>query len=367
MNTYWRLFTARSRGTGTGPWLIVLWCLACVYLPAHAQEVPKAQAEVLARVGNQDITVQEYAMALRTQARKRFYHAKPPEDVLAAFRREVADQLIDRVLAVQEARRRGIKLDKKSIDAEMEKFRARRTQGGSEHDNKLFWDALRREMEQEQLLGRLRSQVNAKVQPGTAAVKAFYTQHPEKFTQPEQQKVSVILLRVAPSSAQVVWDAATREAGQILARIKSGADFAELARVHSADASAAQGGDMGYLHKGMLAREVEEILAKLSPGDITEPVTVLEGVALFKLLDRKPARLGSFNEVKARATDLLVKEQQAQAWKNLLDSLRASTPIKLDERYLQMPAAAETEPRRSGALVPRAPPSLAGRFQFTVC
>lgn len=306
-------------------------------------------------------------MALRTQARKRFYHAKPPEDVLAAFRREVADQLIDRALAVQEARRRGIKLDSKAVDAEMAKFRARRTSSGSEHDNKPFWDALRREMEQEHLLDKLRAQVNAKAQPSPAAVKAYYEQNPAKFTQPEQYHVSVILLRVPPSSQQAQWDGATREAQQILARMKSGADFAELARVHSADASSAQGGDMGYLHKGMLAPEVEAALGKLGDGAVSEPVTVLEGVALFKLHDKKSARLGSFDEVKARAHDLLLKEQQTLAWKNLITSLRASTPIRLDERYLQTPAAVEVEPKKSGALSPRAPPIDGDALYPAIC
>lgn len=333
-------------------------CLALMGLvnapSGHAQDGAKSP-EILARVGTQDITVQEYAMALRTEAKRRFYHAKPPEEVLTAFRREVADQLIDRELALQEAKRRGIKLDRKAIDAEMQKYRARRGSAGSEHDNRPFWDALRKEMEREHLVSKLRSQVNAKVQPSAAALKAYYEQHPEKFTQPEQYHVSVILLRVAPSSAQAVWDAATKEAEQIRTRMKAGSDFGELARVHSADQSAAQGGDMGYLHKGMLATNVEEVLIKLADGGVTEPLTVLEGVALFKLHDRKSARLGTLNEVKARASELWAKEQQAQAWKSLMSSLRAGTAIKLDERYLQSPAAAEAEPKRSGRLTPRAP------------
>lgn len=361
MHTLRRLAAAHPSCVGA----ILALCLFIVHVaPLPAQQASPA-AEVLARVGTQDISVQEYAMALRTEARKRFYHAKPPEDVLAAFRREVADQLIVRALASQEARRRGIKADRKAIDAEMEKYRARRGHTGGEHDNKPFWDALRREMEQEHVLNKLRAQVNAKVQPGQAAVKAFYDQHPEKFTQPEQYHVSVILLRVAPSSAQAVWDAATREAGQIRARMQSGSDFAELARVHSADASAAQGGDMGYLHKGMLAADVEAVLGKLIEGAVSEPLTVLEGVALFKLHDRKPARLGSFNQVKARAGELLIKEQQALAWKNLIAALRAGTAIKLDERYLQSPAAAQTEPGKSGLLAPRAPPPKPGRQSVT--
>lgn len=306
--------------------------LLAVCLSGAGAAVPAE--EVVATVGKRNISLQEYAMALRSEARRRFYHAQPPEDVLAAFRREVADQLVDRALAVEEAGRRGIRVERAAIDREMAKRDARVRAAGAQHDNKAFSAALRSELEQEQLATRLRQQVNAGVKPGAAAVREYYRVHPEKFTEPERVRVSVILLRVAPSAPQASWDAAQAEAEQIRGRLKAGADFAELARMHSADKSASAGGDMGYVHKGMLGAAVEQPVARLSPGEFTEPLTVLEGVALFKLHERRQARLAEFGQVRERARDLLVKEEQERAWKALIDRLRTTTSIRIEEKYL---------------------------------
>ena len=308
---------------------------ACMAAAAAAAPAARAPAdEVVATVGKQNISLQEYAMALRSEARRRFYHAKPAEDVLAAFRREVVDQLVVRALAVQEAGRRGMRADRAAIDREMAMYRTRAKSGGPEHDNKTFSAALRSELEQDQLASRLRQQVNAAVNPGEASVREYYRTHPEKFTEPERVRVSVILLRVAPSAPQASWDGAQAEAAQIHRRLKSGADFAELARLHSADKSASAGGEMGYVHKGMLGAVVEQSVTKLSLGEVTEPLTVLEGVALFKLHERQQARLAEFGQVRARARELLVKEEQDRAWKALIARLRTTTSIRIEEKYL---------------------------------
>lgn len=287
-------------------------------------------------VGDQAISLQEYAIALRSEARRRFYHARPPEEVLAAFRREVADQLIDRALVVQEAKRRGIRVDRKALEAELQKVQARgKPQGGPDHDSRAFGDALRSELEQNQLVARLREQQRGKVSPKEAQLRQYYRDHPDKFTEPERARISVILLRVDPAAPQSAWQAAQREAEQLIGRLKHGADFGELARLHSADRSAAAGGDMGYLHKGMLSESVESALAGLSPGEVAAPQTVLEGVALFKLHERRQAQLSEYAQVHARVRDLWVKEEEARAWKSLIGRLRSATTIKVEEKYLR--------------------------------
>ncbi|MFN0316306.1 MAG: peptidylprolyl isomerase [Burkholderiales bacterium] len=308
-------------------WLVLYTGFATQALPA--------EPEVVATVGGKTIAVQEYAMALRSEMRKRYYHAKPPDAELAAFHREVADKLIDRALVVQEAGRRGIKVEKKRVDAEIKKQRQRmRQQGAGDHDNAVFWNALRADLQQDQLSAKLKEQVRSKIKPQDAQLLQYYSEHPDKFTEPERVRLSVILLRVAPSAAQPVWDEAAREAQRIHKRILGGADFAEAARLHSGDASSARGGDMGYLHKGMLSEVVEQHLSKLVPGGVTEPITVLEGVALFKLHERKQPQLHAYEKVRARAKDLWLKEEEERVWKALVAKLRSSTPITVQEKYL---------------------------------
>ena len=91
---------------------------------------------------------------------------------------------------------------------------------------------------------------------------------------------------------------------------------------------------MGYVHKGLLSAGVEEALAGEQPGDVTAPLMVLEGIALFKLTDRQSARLASYEDVRERAAELWASAEQERAWHALIADLRSATTVKIEEKYL---------------------------------
>jgi peptidyl-prolyl cis-trans isomerase SurA len=71
-------------------------------------------------------------------------------------------------------------------------------------------------------------------------------------------------------------------------QIQSGqADFAALARQHSEDSSAAQGGDLGWANPGMFVPEFEQIMNRLAPGQVGEPLVSRFGVHLIEVLERR--------------------------------------------------------------------------------
>jgi peptidyl-prolyl cis-trans isomerase SurA len=70
-------------------------------------------------------------------------------------------------------------------------------------------------------------------------------------------------------------------------RLDNKADFAELARVHSDDASAARGGDLGWLSPGDTVPEFERAMDGLKPGEISEPVQSPFGWHLIQVLERR--------------------------------------------------------------------------------
>jgi parvulin-like peptidyl-prolyl isomerase len=279
--------------------------------------------------------LQDYAMALREEGRKRFYHGQPPEGELPGFYRDTANQLVNRSLALGEARRHGLRIDRGRIDAELEQAR-QRTAGHARATppDEAFWARLRQRLEEEQLVAVLRQQVEASVRPSDAAVRGYYQRYPDKFTEPARLRVSVILLRVEPSAPPATWQAARDEAATLVKRLRQGADFAELARLHSGDPSASRGGDMGYLHEGMLAPNLQAPLGQLVIGQVSDPVTVLEGVAVFRVDERKPPRRVDYAEVRNRAQSLWLQEERQRAWSAFLGKLRDATPVTINEKYL---------------------------------
>jgi hypothetical protein len=73
---------------------------------------------------------------------------------------------------------------------------------------------------------------------------------------------------------------------------------------------------------------------------VSDPVALLEGVAVFRLEDRKLGQLNPLAAVRQRATDLLKRDQSEHAWADLLARLRRETPPRVDEsRYLSAGAS----------------------------
>jgi len=326
-----------------------LWITLALTAAGFAQAQPSAapaREPVFATVGQRTITVAEYRQALAVATRKKYYHAKPPEAELAAFQREVGDDLVNRVLLLEEAKRRGIRPDRERIDAALAGYEARyKGSRNWESNRERMLAAVAQQLEADSVLERLERQVKAVREPSEREARAYYEQHKELFVEPEQVKLGVILLKVDPSSPQAAWNAAHEEARGIHKRLAAGADFAELAKLHSGDLSAGRGGDMGYVHRGMLPEAVHAVVDKLAPGAISAPVQVLEGVAILRLDDRKLARQRSFDEVRERAGDLWQRAEADAAWKSLIAELRKRTTIRVDESHFAQPPGAAAKGR----------------------
>lgn len=280
---------------------ILTLALAGVAIAGAPPEGTQGLAVPFAVVGGETISQEEHQSALHEGMRRKFFHGVPSQEQVDAYRREMAQGLIDRALLRQEAKRRGL-----------------------EGDN---------------LLARLEADVRRVPEPGAEEVRKYYDAHLDKFTAPERLRVGLILLKVEPSATGAAWKAAEAEAARLVDRLRKaepqsrGADFAELARLHSGDVSASRGGDLGYVHKGMLAGEAQQVLDGMKPGDVSAPLLLLQGVAVLRLEDRIAPALSAFDAAKSRARDLLARERGEGAWQALIERLRRDTPVTINEKF----------------------------------
>lgn len=305
-----------------------------------------AMPEIFAKVDGVVITQQDYDAAFASAARSKFYHGKPPEAELAALQREVGDKLVTNVLLVKEARHRGLKPDEQAIANRLEQHEQRNRENEQWQKNRDQWlPIITSRLQEESLLNQLESVVRDVPPPTDAQLRKYYTAHPDKFTEPEQLRVSIILIAVDPSSLKEEVDKARELGADLVKQLRAGADFAELARAHPGDAASAErGGDMGYLHGGMLPEAAQTALDNLKVGEISDPVRLLEGIAIFRLTDRNEAKLGDFDVVKTRAGELWLKEEGERVWKSLISQLKKAGSIQVDEsRYSPLPEAVEEQ------------------------
>jgi peptidyl-prolyl cis-trans isomerase D len=145
------------------------------------------------------------------------------------------------------------------------------------------------------------------VPPGD--IEAYYKQNLEMFSTPEQVRASHILLKTEGKDDAAV----KKQAEDLLAKIKAGADFAQLATKFSEDeASKAKGGDLDYFGKGQMVPEFDKVAFSLEPGQMSDVVKSQFGYHIIKVTDKKPASKRTLEEVRPQIEDQ-IKWDRAQA------------------------------------------------------
>jgi peptidyl-prolyl cis-trans isomerase SurA len=112
-------------------------------------------------------------------------------------------------------------------------------------------------------------------------------------------------------------------------RVQAGqADFAALAREHSQDGSAAQGGDLGWASPGMFVPEFENVMNQLAPGEVSEPLVSRFGLHLIQVLERRQNKL-SEAEQRGAVRALLREKKLEEATQTWTQELRGRAYVEL--------------------------------------
>lgn len=288
-----------------------------------------AHAETIATVNGVNITDDELQRALQEFAAGRGAH---PADLrnsprFAQLREALVISLVERELLWQTARR-----DYQASDAQVDDALARvRSQlGGAER--------LRRALQaqglsEDQLAQRLRrdlaiqaylqQEVYADVEVDEAEIRRFYDQNQASFRSPDLLRLRHILF-AATAGAD-----AQQRAAEVRQKLTEGADFAQMARKHSADFSARHGGELGFLNAADLGPQLAPVAGALAPGAVSEPQAGADGIHILQLLSRRPGIQAPLAEVHDRIATQLREARRNEALGQRLAALRKDANIEL--------------------------------------
>lgn len=110
--------------------------------------------------------------------------------------------------------------------------------------------------------------------------------------------------------------------------VAGGADFAQIARLNSADVSAAQGGDLGWIYPGDTVPEFERVMASLKPGEISQPVKTPFGWHLVQVVERRTGGLPPERQ-RLVARQALRERKSDEAYQEWLRQLRDRTYVEI--------------------------------------
>lgn len=248
------------------------------------------------------------------------------------LRQKALDALIDRELLWQEAVKRGVVISDASVQQQVEQ--TRQAMGGAEKfarrledagfDEAGFVEYTRQELAAQQVFTDLLKVA----EPDEQQVRAFFEEHRAEMRRPEEVQARHILIKVPQQADPAVVEAARLRLVAMQAKISQGADFADVARAGSEDASASAGGDLGYFPRGRMMPEFEAAAFALAPGAVSEPVRSPVGWHLIYLQNH----LEAVDVTEVQGLDMvrvyLARQQQAEARLQVLAQLRSSNRIE---------------------------------------
>ena len=172
-------------------------------------------------------------------------------------------------------------------------------------------------------------------------IEQFYQQNLRLFQQDEQIKVSTIVLRKSLFPSQkadengkmVTYDPQQEIAKEILYKLDTGSDFAELAKSYSEAGNKDDGGELGWVTKTgktAIRSDLWDDISKLQPGQHTDVITTSDGFYyIIQVEDKKQSAMTPLEDVRAQIEQQVISEQSQVRQQQWLDSLRAKAFIKM--------------------------------------
>jgi peptidyl-prolyl cis-trans isomerase SurA len=276
-----------------------------------APEGPRPISESVAAIVNDEI-ISTYDLGQRMRLLIATSGVQPTEQTLPQFQREALVSLVDERLQLQELRRqeKDQKISIVADDAEvMEEVGSMAQQNNLKAEN--FLAALKAQgIGQETLFQQIRVQMSwqrwirgrygSRLRIGEDQIKATQARLAAAASKPQYQ-VSEVLIDAARVGGM---EAATTGATQLVTQLQQGAPFAAVARQFSASATAAAGGDAGWISLGEMPPEVDAVLDQLRPGQLSQPIPVRDGVYIIYLRDKRTGAGGTLVSLKQAAVSL---------------------------------------------------------------
>ena len=320
-------------------------------VPLHAQRMLD---EIIARVGNDIILKSEYESArkaLRDELSQQGVQGAQLEQVFQQQSKDLLRNLIDDSLLVQQAKEMGISGDLEVIKQE-ERMRQEHNKTNPKEPINSIEDlekAISQQMSldefkmriktrylRDQVLGR---EVYGRVIVTNEEMRTYYDAHKKDFDRPEGVHIREISVSTQGMAAEEA-EAQRKKLEDALAAIKKGGDFGETAQKYSESDTAQSGGDLGFFEKGQLAKDVEDLIAKLDKGGVTDVIKTSSGYMVLQLEDRHPGGILPFESAQTEISSVLFNQKVMPKIREYLTKLRSEGFVWIKDGYEDTGAAA---------------------------
>lgn len=323
--------------------------------------------EIIARVNDQIITSSDYDQAQKELDDEMRQHGATMQQISEAHK-DLLRNMIDQQLWLSKGKELGITGETELINrlneirkqynlTSLEDLQKAAEQQGVSYED--FKANIRNQIITQEVM---RDEVGRRITITPGEAERYYEEHKEQYAQPESERLSEILVSTGTPGADGQDDpakvaAAKAKADDIEAKLKAGADFAQLARSSSEGQTAAQGGDLGTYKRGQLAKVFEDATFGLKSGDITEPIRTRQGFVIFKVVQHIPGGVPAFKDVEQQVEQSYYESKMEPAMRAYLTKMREDAYIEIKPGYVDTGASPNSRvlPISYAAYAPPAP------------
>jgi peptidyl-prolyl cis-trans isomerase SurA len=263
------------------------------------------------------------------------YSQAEKEQLSYKLREDILNQLINERITDQQAKKAGIEITSREVDASIEKMK---------QTNRLTDEQLRAALSQqgltlEEFKEKIREQilrsklvsleVKSKIVITKEDIENTFRKETEKYSETKKYHLRSILMRASDGTAGRDKKAIEAKMLEIHEKLEQGENFEELARMYSHPSLASSGGYLGAFDPETLSPNIREAVVNLKPGEYSSVLDTDQGFQIFLVDKIESKESKSLDEASAEIEDRLYKEIVDERFASWLQELRNRSHIKI--------------------------------------
>jgi peptidyl-prolyl cis-trans isomerase SurA len=248
---------------------------------------------------------------------------------------KILELLIDEKLAQAKIKELGIQVSEKQVDSYVEKIKrdnqltqedlvAGLAKEGLSYEK--YRERVKKDIERAQLI---EYEVRSKIIIRDESIQKYYEDHKGSFGVAEKVQLSGIFLIRKDQKSEEEMRELYKKAQDISAKLKAGADFAQMARTSSDGPGANQGGDLGVFTVENLEPGLKSLVEALPEGGISDPLVRQNGIQIIKVVKKQTGKIRSLEEVKDAIYEILYKDEVNRRFEEWIKDLRESAYTRI--------------------------------------
>ena len=299
-------------------------------LPAHAELADGVKAVVNDAVITYS-QVEEFTAPAAEALRRQYPDA--PDTFQLKLNDALGDsleQLVERQLILRSFEVDGYQLPESVVDGLVqdrirERFGDRVTFIKTLQAQGMTAEQFRKEVREQYIVQALRQKnISSEIVISPYKIENYYLAHTNDFKMEDEIKLRMIVLnKTSPDDTNTV-----HRAGEILAEIKNGAAFSEMAKIYSEGSQKSQGGDWDWVERSVLRKDLAAVAFSLKPGQVSDVIDTPESVYLMLVEQTRPSHVKPLGEVQDEIEKNLRTQEQSRLERQWIDGLKKKTFIR---------------------------------------